>query len=386
MPEIRVARIIARLNVGGPAIHVCSLTSRLPPPFVSRLFVGNVGPGEEEMTDVTVREGVTPTRIPGLGRAIRPADTSALWGLVRELRAFQPHIVHTHTAKAGALGRIAARAVGAPLVVHTFHGHVFDGYFRPLLTRAFVSAERMLARLTDAIVTLSPRQQADIVTRYRIAPLSKVEVIALGFDFQELDRVAEKNGELRRELGLEPTVPLIASIGRLTAIKDHPLLLRALRLVRADAHLIVVGGGEEGSSLRELAARLGVAHRVHFLGFRSDIDRILADTAIVALTSHNEGTPVALIEALAAGRAPVATAVGGVEDVLQGGRWGRLVGSRDPADFARALEAALADERAVTGDQVSARRAYARDRYGIARLVGEHQALYKRLLERKRLL
>jgi glycosyltransferase involved in cell wall biosynthesis len=329
---------------------------------------------------------VVPTRIAGLGRAIRPADTLALWTLVRELSAFRPHIVHTHTAKAGALGRIAARAVGAPLVIHTFHGHVFDGYFGALVTRAFLSAERILARATDAIITLSPSQQADIVNRYRIAPLPKVEVIPLGFDFRRLDQVSEKRGELRRELGLKPDVPLIASIGRLTAIKDHPLLLRAFRLVRANAHLIVVGGGAEEPTLRGLACSLGVERRVHFLGFRSDIDRILADATIVALTSHNEGTPVALIEGLAAGRTPVATAVGGVEDVLEGGRWGRLVGSRDPADFARALEAALEDEPAVTGAEVSARKAYARGRYGIDRLVGEHQALYRRLLVEKRLL
>src|SRR5262245_50831727 len=122
MEEIRVARVIARLNVGGPAIHVCSLTSRLPPPFVSRLYVGDVGPGEEEMREVTAREGVEPVRVAGLGRAIRSTDTLALWRLIRHLRAFRPHIVHTHTAKAGALGRIAARVIGAPIIVHTFHG------------------------------------------------------------------------------------------------------------------------------------------------------------------------------------------------------------------------------------------------------------------------
>jgi glycosyltransferase involved in cell wall biosynthesis len=378
--EIRVARIIARLNVGGPAIHVCNLTSRLPAPFVTRLYVGAVGPGEEEMGNVDEQAGGAPVRVPGLGRAIRPVDASALWTLIRELRRFRPHIVHTHTAKAGALGRLAARAAGVPVLVHTFHGHVFDGYFHPLVTRAFLTIERALARVTDAIITLSPRQKSDIVERYRVAPSPKVHVVALGFDFRRFDDLTDWRGELRRELGLAPGVALVASIGRLTAIKDHALLFRAFHLVRRDANLVVVGGGEEHARLRDLASRLGIRDRVHFLGFRADIDRILADARVVALTSLNEGTPVAVIEALAAGCLPVSTAVGGVEDVLEGGRWGTLVRSRDPADFAAAIEAALDDAPRMPDYELAARKGYARARFGVKRLVDDHVALYRRLL------
>jgi glycosyltransferase involved in cell wall biosynthesis len=380
VPEVRVARIIARLNVGGPAIHVCSLTSRLPPPFVTRLYVGDVGPGEEEMTAASERERVDPIRIAGLGRAIRPVDATALWTLIRALRSFRPHIVHTHTAKAGALGRLAARAVGVPILVHTFHGHVFDGYFNPLVTRAFVSIERALARLTDAVITLSPRQQSDIVSKYRIATADRVHVIPLGFDFERFDDLTGSVGALRRELGLPAAAPVVASIGRLTAIKDHALLFQAFRHVRDEAHLVVVGGGEELPHLLELARSLEIHHRVHFLGFRSDIDRILADAKVVALTSLNEGTPVAVIEALAAGCLPVATAVGGVEDVLEGGRWGTLVRTRSPVDFAGAIEAALDQAPAMTDGEIAARKAYARRRYGVGRLVEEHEALYRQLL------
>ena len=383
--EIRVARIIARLNVGGPAIHVRSLTSRLPPPFVTRLYVGNVGPGEEEMGDVGERARGEPIRIAGLGRMIRPADASALWTLIRELRKFRPHIVHTHTAKAGALGRLAARVVGVPILVHTFHGHVFDGYFNPVVTRAFVSIERALARLTDAIITLSPRQRSDIVSLYRVAPPARVHVIPLGFDFTRFDETTERHGEFRRELGLGPAVPLIATVGRLTAIKDHALLLRAFQMVRPDAHLVVVGGGEELTRLQSLARSLGTHDRVHFLGFRSDIDRVLADARVVALTSLNEGTPVAVIEALAAGCLPVATAVGGVEDVLEGGRWGSLVRSRDPSDFGRALDAALDEAAVMTRAEASARMAHARQTYGVGRLIEEHETLYRGLLAEKRI-
>jgi glycosyltransferase involved in cell wall biosynthesis len=388
-PEIRVARIIARLNVGGPAIHVSSLTSLLPAPFRTRLYVGDIGPGEQEMADAAARAGGEPTRIAGLGRSIRAADALALFTLIRELRRFRPHIVHTHTAKAGALGRVAARAVGAPIVVHTFHGHVFDGYFRPAVTQAFLAIERGLARLSDAIVTLSPLQRSDIVTRYRIAPPTRVHVIPLGFDFRPFDDTASHRGELRRELGLAPGAPVIASIGRLTAIKDHPLLFRAFQQIRGDAHLVVVGGGEEMGRLQDLARTLGIGGRTHFLGFRSDIHRILADARVVALTSINEGTPVAVIEALAAGCVPVSTAVGGVEDVLEGGRWGRLVAGREPAAFAAALEDALGEaasmDDAPAQAKEAARRAYARGRYGVARLVEDHESLYRRLLSDKKL-
>jgi glycosyltransferase involved in cell wall biosynthesis len=382
-PEIRVARIIARLNVGGPAIHVCNLTSKLASPFISRLYVGEVGANEEEMVDVVQRVGVQPIRVAGLGRAIRPGDMAALWHLIAEFRAFQPHIVHTHTAKAGTLGRLAARAVGAPIVVHTFHGHVLDGYFNPLVTRTFLGIERTLARLSDAIITLSPLQQDDIVTRFRVAPAGKVHVIPLGFDFRQLDDVNTRRGELRRELGISPDVPLIASIGRLTAIKDHLLLLESFRHVRADAQLLVVGGGEEESRIRTLARKLQLEERVRFLGFRSDLDRILADARVIALTSRNEGTPVALIEALAAGCTPVSTAVGGVADVLENGRWGKLVTSRDPAEFGRTLDLAIDEEASVSDSTVLARKKYARARFGVHRLIEEHAALYRKLLEQK---
>jgi len=381
IPEgaIRVARVIARLNIGGPAIHVCNLTSRLPAPFVSRLFVGDVGPGEDEMSDVVRREGVEPIRVAGLGRAIRPADAMALWNLVRELRKFRPHIVHTHTAKAGTLGRLAARILRVPVVVHTFHGHVLDGYFSPLLT-----IERALGSVTDATITLSPRQQSDIATKYRVAPSHKVHIIPLGFDFSKFDDLSALRGELRRELALDADTPLIASIGRLTAIKDHPLLLESFRLVREDAHLLIVGGGEEEAPLRELTKQLHLDGRVHFLGFRSDLDRILADTNAVALTSRNEGTPVALIEALAAGCTPVSTAVGGVEDVLEGGRWGKLVRSRRPADFGQALDAALEEGSLLTEGEITARKDYARRRFGVFRLIDDHVSLYMTLLEKSR--
>lgn len=380
---IRVARVMARLNVGGPALHACALTARLGPEFDSRLFVGATGPGEREMTEAIAGEKVRPERVRGLGRAIRPTDDLAAFAiLLRALRQFQPQIVHTHTAKAGALGRVAARAATASVIVHTFHGHVFDGYFSPAKSRFFLEIERALARITHAVVTISPRQRDDIVERYRIAPAKKVHVIPLGFDLAAFDDVDRLRGELRRELRLDDDVQLVVAVGRLTAIKDHPLLFDALARMRTPAHLLVVGGGEDEEKLRRLAGESPAAERIHFLGFRSDLPRILADAKVVALTSKNEGTPVAVIEALAAGCTPVAVDVGGVADVLEEGRLGKLVRRRDPEAVAAALDAAL-NERAGLPDRVQVEwKASARRRYGVERLVADHVALYNRLLQR----
>jgi glycosyltransferase involved in cell wall biosynthesis len=370
--------------VGGPAIHVTSLTSRLPVPrFESRLFAGDVAEGEAEMTEVLEREGVTAIRVPGLGRAIKGRqDALALWRLIRELRRFRPHIVHTHTAKGGTLGRLAARLCGVPIVVHTFHGHVFDGYFHPLVARGFVAIERGLGRITDAIVTLSPRQRADITERYRIVPRYRTYVVPLGFDLARFVEAARLRGELRRELGIGDA-PLVTIVGRLTAIKDHALLFAAMARVEG-AHLCVVGGGEQERELREQASGLGLSGRAHFLGFRADLDRILADTDVVALTSKNEGTPVALIEALAAGCSVAAAAVGGVPDVLEEGRWGELASERTPEAVADAVHRALVAHRARPMRAVEAARTYVLDKYGIDRLVTDHVCLYEELLDRTR--
>jgi glycosyltransferase involved in cell wall biosynthesis len=330
------------------------------------------------MVDVLQRENVQVSRVAGLGRALNGRqDVGALFAVVNELRRFQPHIVHTHTAKAGALGRVAAKLCRSPAVVHTFHGHVFDGYFNPLVSRAFVGIERALARGTDAIVTISPRQREEIVEHYGIVPRFATYVVPLGFDLTRFSDIERFAGELRRELGIGEA-PLVSIVGRLVPIKDHPLLFEAIK--RVDAHLCVVGGGEEETELRALATRLGISHRTHFLGFRLDLERILADTDVLALTSKNEGTPVAVIEALAAGCSVVCTAVGGVPDVLEGGRWGRLVPERSPEAFALALNDALREKPGRSRAAAEAGRAYVQDKYGIDRLVRDHVRIYDELL------
>jgi glycosyltransferase involved in cell wall biosynthesis len=242
--------------------------------------------------------------------------------------------------------------------------------------------ERALALLSDAIVTISPRQYADITERFKVAPARKTHLIPLGFDLHRFDGVERHRGELRAELGVDDE-PIVSSVGRLTSIKDHALLLRAFqRLAPGNAHMCVVGGGELEADLKALARALGIAPRVHFLGFRSDLERILADTDVLALSSVNEGTPVVLIEALAAGCSVVGTAVGGVADVLEDGRWGHLVPERSPEAYGRALAAALSEHRARSAESLARGKAYVRSKYGIDRLVGDHALLYETLIVR----
>jgi glycosyltransferase involved in cell wall biosynthesis len=380
--RIRIAHVITRMNVGGIAPTLSLLVSRLPAEgYDVRLFIGSVSAGEREMSSVLDQSGFSPVRIPKLQRAVGARnDATAFWNLAKQFREFRPHIVHTHTAKAGALGRVAARVCGVRRTVHTYHGHVFEGYFSAFASRSVVFAERALGRITDAVVTISPQQLGEITREYRVVPSSRARIIAYGFDLSRFRDIDRHRGQLRRELSIDSLAPVIACVGRLTAIKDHPLLFQAFSLLKhPTARLVVVGDGEERSSLERLARELGIAQRVHFLGFRDDLESILADTDVVVLTSRNEGTPVALIEGLAAGCFPLAISVGGVADVLADGQ-GRVVHSRHPKDFGAALDQVLADLEA-TGAARDARRFYAYEKYDAARFVADHVTLYRELLE-----
>lgn len=385
--RIRVVRVITRLNVGGPAIHTVLLSAGLNPErFQTVLVTGHVADGEADMTYFAQAHGVNPVVIPELGRSIQPADDLvALWKLYRIIRHERPHVVHTHTAKAGALGRLAAVLACVPVVVHTYHGHVFSGYFGPMKARAFLAIERALARFTSRIVAISESQRHEIGGRYRVAPTQRVAVIPLGLDlspFKAVPAVPPPDG-LRSELGIGPSEIVIAIVGRLTAIKNHRLFLDAAArcLARGQGpslRFLVVGGGELARDLCETARPLG--DRVLFLGWRENLVPVYSACDIVALTSDNEGTPVALIEALAAGRAVVATDVGGVAEVLEGGRYGVLVPPRDPEAFAEAV-LSLATNPDLRARLTLDARPSALGRFSTSALVGTVERLYSGLLD-----
>ena len=249
---LRVLRIFSRLNIGGPAVHVILLTAGLRSlGYETRLVVGTESPWEGNMLPLAAEKNVICEAMAGLGREIAPlSDLRALAGLHRLMRAWRPHIVHTHTAKAGLLGRLAARAAGVPTVVHTYHGHVLRGYFPPAKTALFRRLETWLAALADALVAVSESVRQDLVD-LGIARAEKIRVIPLGLDLSHLAGVLPR-GALRREAGIPETAPLVGMVGRLAPIKDAPTFLRAAGLVaeeRADARFALVGDGEERPAL-----------------------------------------------------------------------------------------------------------------------------------------
>lgn len=381
--RLRVARIIARLNVGGPAHHVTLLTARLDPTlFASRLIVGRPSPHEAEFTSALERSGVVPIEIAHLGPRIAPlADLRALRELVRELRRSRPDLVHTHTAKAGALGRLAALAVRPrPIIVHTYHGHVLEGYFGRAVTAAYRLAEKLLARVSDRLVAVSEKTVDDLV-RLGVAPRERFAVIPIGLDldpFLALD--SEPDAEARRELGVAPGDVALVFVGRLVPIKRLDVLLEAVALALAEApslRLLVVGDGELRREHELLAEELGISERVRFLGFRYDLERIAAATDVAVLSSDNEGTPVALIEAGAAARPLVATDVGGGADIV-GPATGRLVPARDPAAMAAELVALARDPRLRARLGAAARERVAAA-YDADRLVADIARMYREL-------
>jgi glycosyltransferase involved in cell wall biosynthesis len=387
---ITIVRVIARLNIGGPAIHTVLLTAGLNDGrFRSTLVTGMPGKEEGDMTYLARERQVEPTVIPEIGRELSwRDDLVGLIKLVRLMRGLRPQIVHTHTAKAGAIGRVAALLAGVPIRVHTFHGHVFRGYFGALKSEAFLWIERILAWGTDRIVAISERQKQDLCRVFRVAPEPRCTVIPLGFDLGLFTRADDRRGTLHRELGLAAGRPLVGIVGRLVPIKNHGLFLRAARRVveaRPDAAFVIVGDGELRGALEQDARALGLAEHVRFLGWRRDLDVVYADLDVVALSSINEGTPVALIEAMAAGRAVVATEVGGVGDVVEDGETGILVPSEDEEGLAAAVLKLLGD--ASLRARFGARgRQRAVSRYGADRLVEDVRRLYLELLTRKGLL
>ena len=362
---LKVVRVIARLNVGGPARQAVILHRGLPARgYATRLAHGSIGAGEASLEDLLGRGDTGVVKIPQLGRRIHPLDDArALARLLRLVFAERPDVVHTHTAKAGALGRLAALAYNLTrprhqrcLVVHTFHGHVFEGYFGALGSAAVRASERLLARVTDRVITISPLQRAAITERFRIASSDRVSVVTLGLDLDPFFEVGPVDTALRTGLGFPSDSVLFGSIGRLVPIKNLPMLLEAFALASEAApriRLVVAGDGQEKERLVAQASALGIEPLVRFLGWRRDLVSIHAGLDAVVLSSDNEGTPVALIEGHAAGRPVIATAVGGVPDVVSHGRNGLLVPAGDPRAFAACLVrlAGSAEERQRLGCQ-----------------------------------
>jgi glycosyltransferase involved in cell wall biosynthesis len=378
--------VIARLNAGGPAHHVGLLSSRLGSPYQSLLVHGRVGAEEAPLDGFDERYPAERLELQDLGPHIRPvSDVRTLLQLMRIARRFRPHVVHTHTAKAGLIGRSVALCLRPrPVVVHTFHGHVLEGYFSPMKTGFYRALERLLGRVSDGLIGVSDATVADLA-RLGVGTPDSRYVIRLGLDLVPfLDIGPSVGGGFRREVGCVPEETLAIMVGRLVPIKRHDLALRAVALAHGDktpVRLAIVGDGPLRPALERLTRELGIADRVHFLGFRGDIVSITAAADVALLSSANEGTPVALIEAAAAGIPAVATDVGGVTEVVSPAT-GLIVPPEDAEALGAAL-ATLASDVALRAKMGDAARSHVADRYAAARLLQDVDALYADLLTRR---
>jgi glycosyltransferase involved in cell wall biosynthesis len=381
--RVKVLRIITRMNIGGPALHALLLTNRLDPNrYESWLVTGPVETGEGDFMAWQQDKPQRMILLPDLRRnPDAPNDLRALWALFCLIRKLRPDIVHTHMAKAGTLGRIAAHLAGVPVIVHTYHGHVLHGYFAPGKERVFCIIEWLLALISTRLIAVSDSVKQELL-RLRIGKPSQYRIIPLGLSVERYLACEALQGQLRRELGIAATDPLIGIVARLAPIKRHENLIQAAdEVVRQlpNVRFLLVGDGEQRQVLEQMTREKRLQDNVKFLGWRSDLDRVYADCDVVALTSANEGLPVSLIEAMASARPVVATRVGGVPDLVRAGITGVLVDPEDPQAFARALIAVMQDG-ALRQRLGQAARIDVRDRFRSERLVEDINTLYRELV------
>jgi glycosyltransferase involved in cell wall biosynthesis len=369
--RIRVMQVIARMNVGGPALLATAVLRGLDSDvFEQRLYTGEVTPDEADYVELCAPD-LPVHRVAGLGRSVRPGDDlRALAGLVAQMRAFRPHIVHTHTAKAGTLGRVAAVLARVPARVHTFHGHLLHGYFSAPVTRLVVTAEKVLASRTDRIVSVGAKVRDDLIAA-GIGRPDRYVVLPPGTDL----RPAPSTEQAREKLGLPPRGPVVAYVGRVTAIKRPDRFVEVVRQVRAsvpDATFVVCGDGDRLDDLAHVAT--GMDGAIRLLGWRGDVETVYAAADLTLLTSDNEGMPVSLIESGLAGVPIVATDVGSVAEVVVDGGTG-LLAAPDAAALSAHVITLLGDHarRLAMGRQA---KAHATGRFGTGRLVADTRELY----------
>jgi glycosyltransferase involved in cell wall biosynthesis len=406
---MKVLRIIARLNVGGPARHVVWLSAGLKDGGYETLLVAGVPPeGEDDMSYFAAANGVEPLIVPEMSREISPRDLITAWKLYRLMLRARPHLVHTHTAKAGGVGRAAGimyrwltpRAwVGRPrdcLFVHTYHGHVFHSYYGPLKTKLFLMIEKMLARMTDRIIVISEQQRREINEDFHLGRREQFAVIPLGIDLNVYADWEARRTQLRAEISASEDDLLIGIVGRLTEVKNHGLFLEAAALLKKIStqrlKFLVIGDGALRSQLESQARQLEIASDVVFLGTRDDPENFYPALDVVALTSLNEGTPLSVIEGMANSRAVVATGVGGVVDLLGHEvepldgytvcERGIRVQSGDAEGFANGMKR-LIDDAALRDELGAHGREFVMKNYSKERLLNDIASLYAELLGEK---
>lgn len=389
----RILRIINRFNLGGPTYNAAYLTKYLPPQYETMLLGGMKDESEDSSQFIVENLGITPTVLHEMHREINIFNDAAAYRKIKKIIAeFKPDIVHTHASKPGALGRWAAHQMNVPVIIHTFHGHVFHSYFNSAKTKFYKSLERKLAKVSTRIIAISEKQKEELSIDHEICPPEKIEVIPLGFDLNRFqDGIAKKREVFREEFSLAEDDIAVSIVGRLVPIKNHELFIDSMKWVkeRLPGRIkgFIVGDGESRSQLESYCSEIGLSHSsdseddvdIYFTSWVKNVDFVNSGSDIIALTSKNEGTPVSLIEAQAGNRAIVSTRVGGIEDVVIPDETALLSDPNNTDAFRQNLLKLASD--------VELRRAlgergwtFVKDKFHYERLARDVAALYERLL------
>ena len=430
MKKIKVLRIIARLNIGGPAVHSILLSRHLNnDKFDSLLVTGLIGKSEGDMMYLAEKNNVKPILIKELGREISwKDDIIAFYKILRLIIKEKPDIIHTHTAKAGTLGRMAGiiynilyplfhppldlpfipsfrrRGRGGRkgerrgvLLVHTFHGHVFHSYFKTFKTRLFIFIESVLARFTNRIVVISERQIREISDKLNIKSNNKFELIPLGLNLSPFYEIEKNKGTFKKELNLDTNAKLIGIIGRLVPVKNHRMFLDAVKIYKErgddrSVKFVIIGDGELREELVNYSIKADITEDVIFTGWRKDLENVYSDLDIVVMTSLNEGTPVSIIEAFASGKPVIAADVGGVRDLFTEKSEvrsqksevrlyceGILINSNDSDSLVEGIRFLLNNPE-MARDMGRMGRIVIKERFDIGRLARDMEGMYEKLI------
>ncbi|MBN1561020.1 glycosyltransferase family 4 protein [candidate division KSB1 bacterium] len=382
MRKIKVLNIQSRICIGGPAIQIELVAKYLDRSRFDMCFLGgSIEKGETSRFHDIQKTGVKIELIDIMQRSTHLLnDILSVWRIYRYIRKEKPDIVHTHTAKAGAVGRLAAFIAGTPVILHTFHGHSFANYFSRPITTFFILIERILAKISTRIIAISQLQKRDLTEIYKIAHADHVAVIKIGLELEPY-LMSDKTGDLKRSLRLANDAILVGTVGRLVPIKNFAMVLRVLATLRRRdprVHLCIAGDGPERHRLEELAKELDLHQAVHMLGWIFDMPSFYAGIDIFALTSLNEGTPVSILEAMASRCPIVTTSVGGVPDVIKNNVTGYCCASNDVISMSNHINSIISN-RNMARDICETARQFVIQEYSKENFISEIDNLYYRL-------
>jgi glycosyltransferase involved in cell wall biosynthesis len=397
--RIRILRIMHRINIGGPTHHAGYLTKYLNnDEFETLLISGIINKDEESGEHILNEIGVKVEYVKNMGRSINLLkDIKSYFEIKGIIKKFRPHIVHTHAAKSGTLGRLAAISENIPLIIHTFHGHVFHSYFGKFKTKIYLLIERYLAKKSDKIIAISKEQKEELVNKFSICPNEKIEIIQLGFDLSKFSKNSEfKRKSFRNEFNIDNNDIAIGIVGRLTAIKNQKYFINVINEVRKktskNIRAFIIGDGEDRELLELYSNQCNIDFNskkdkfqdklLCFTSWRKDMDFVYSGLDIVCLTSLNEGTPVTLIEAQAAQKVVVSTDVGGVQDVVLNNKSGFLANKKNHKEFA-ALLLNLIENNDLRDEMSKNGKKFVIEKFNYSRLVSDIKNLYLKLLKIK---